>query len=101
MPFNILSESMVKKATDLTQLSSIIIELLDNYKKIEEEIENYIAAVLSTSVSVNLYSVLLGRENVHSIGNKNYEADLSILSDYIQNILSSKTKKTNNFQSNI
>ena len=101
VPFNILSESMVKKATDLTQLSSIIIELLDNYLNVEEEIENYIAAVLSTSISVNLYSVLLGRENVHSIGNKNYESDLSILSDYIQNILSSETKKTNNFQSNI
>ena len=86
-PFNVLPPTMVRRATDLLALPQTIRDLLANFHSDESALESYVAAVLATSVPANLYSVLLGRANVHSIGEMDFAADIDALAAHIRDRL--------------
>ena len=54
----------------------------------------YIEAVFEVSVSVNLYSVLLGKSNVHAERNATYSEEINKLADYLIEMLSSQVVGT-------
>lgn len=87
-PFNLLPDYMVRRAADLLALPETIVDLLAVHRAAaradEPELEAYVAAVLATSVPANLYSVLLGRAKVHSIGAPDFDADVGNLAAFVR-----------------
>ncbi len=65
-PYNLLPDSMVRRCADPRHLQTVIREALRDHKTNEQALQAYVAAVFETSASVNLYSVLLGKANVHA-----------------------------------
>lgn len=63
-PFNLLP--MVRRCEDPRRLQSLIREMIEHYGDHEESLQSYVSAVLETSESVSLYSVLLNKKNVHA-----------------------------------
>ena len=83
-PFNLLPNHMVRRGADLLVLPDTIVELLAAARTDEPALQAYVAAVLATSVTANLYSVLLGRTNVHSVGAQDFEADIDSLAALVR-----------------
>jgi hypothetical protein len=81
-PYNLLPDTMVRRAVDLRQLPSTMADLLQNYQFDEHALESYVAAVFDTSASVNLYSVLLGKQQVHAERVGSYQGEVERLADY-------------------
>lgn len=65
-PYNILPDSMVQKNTNLTTLGSQINILLQSYSYDPRAIEKYVAAIIHNSIPVDLYSILLSKDNRYS-----------------------------------
>ncbi|MFC1498525.1 hypothetical protein ACFLS1_08675 [Verrucomicrobiota bacterium] len=65
VPFEFLPDSMIKKITNLEDLSKEILWLLDHHDHSEKAMEAYVAAVMNLSVPIDFYSRLLGRGNVY------------------------------------
>lgn len=86
--FEILSNQMVRSCHDLYELPKTIMSLMETYKKDEEEIIRFMAAIITGSVGVDVYSVLLNKSNryhekrgEHSMKDKR-NADLNKLAEY-------------------
>lgn len=87
--YEFLPDNMVKKVTNLNELSYDISQLLKNYEFQETCVIKYIAATLSESIPINFYSTLLSRENVVTIeSNDTWDTEINKLSNYTLNALS-------------
>lgn len=91
-PFNVLPDRIVLRAKDLLNLQNTILDFLTNYRSDEKAILAYISAVIATSFPANLYSVLLGRKNVYSIGDQSFESDIISLARHIRERLDLQNK---------
>jgi CDP-glycerol glycerophosphotransferase (TagB/SpsB family) len=85
-PFNILPSNMVRRCDDPRKLNCILQDLLTGYRNNEDAIYAYIAAVFETSVSINLYSVLLAKKNVHIERGSEYVEEISKLATHVRQI---------------
>ena len=86
-PYNLLPDSMVKCCDDPRHIQTIVRKVLDESEVNDVALENYVAAVLETSVSANLYSVLLGKKNVYTERSGDYENEVAKMADYVGSIL--------------
>ncbi len=64
-PYNFLPNSMIRHADNPDRLGNEIRDLLENYEYNEEALLSYTAAVMKSSVKVDFYSRLLGRDGVY------------------------------------
>lgn len=96
-PYNLLPNSMVRRCDDPRYIQMLIRNMLDEYACDEEVLENYVTAVFETSESVNLYSILLGKQSVHVEKISSYKNEIDKLSDYV--ISEVAKEKTNNIKS--
>jgi hypothetical protein len=64
-PFSFLPSSMIRHISNPNLLGDQIRDLLENYQFREEALLGYIAAVMSSSVRVDFYSRLIGRQGVY------------------------------------
>lgn len=81
--YSVLPDSMVRCCHNLYELSSIIMEILEKYCMDEKALRAYIGAVVSGSVPIDLYSVLLGKGGRYEVSGGNYDADLNLLRQYV------------------
>ena len=103
-PFNFIPESMIRRVDNPDLLGFEIRNLLDNYEYNEHAMLSYIAAVITNSVHVDYYSILLGRTGAYRDGpildKYNFEIERKIqvkrLSEYL--IQRYKLYKTNKLQ---
>ncbi len=73
---------MVRRCADLRELPSLIATLLAEHQHDEAALAAYVAAVFEVSESVNLYSVLLGKQRVHASGQATHAEEIRKLADY-------------------
>jgi capsule polysaccharide export protein KpsC/LpsZ len=85
-PFNILPSNMVRRCDDPRKLNQIIRDLINEYGNNEHAINAYIGAVFETSVSINLYSVLLAKKNVHVERGSEYTEEITKLAIHVRKI---------------
>lgn len=64
-PFEFLPQEMIRCAKNPDRLGNDVREILENYNHDERALQAYIAAVMSNSVPVDFYSVLLSRKGVY------------------------------------
>jgi hypothetical protein len=88
IPFSILPGKMIRQVTDFEQLGREISYLLDNHVHDENTLMSYLAAVITSSVPVDFYSILLGRQGVYrpdAVENKGLERKKQVekLADYL------------------
>ena len=83
IPYNLLPNKMVQRCQDLRHLNILIKNMIDDYHIDEVALKKYIAAVFETTISLNLYSVLLKKENVFAERNVDYENEINALADEI------------------
>lgn len=86
-PYNILPESMVRYCVHPRHVQTIVRKAISEYAANEVALENYVAAVFETSVSANLYSVLLDKKNVHSEQSGSYENEIAKMAQNANSIL--------------
>ena len=96
-PYNLLPNNMIRRCNDPRYMQTMIREMLENYCNDEVALENYVAAVYESSVSANLYSVLLGKNNVHKERNADYAKEIEKLASYSNKMIGSipKTQRLN------
>ncbi len=80
-PYNLLPDSMVRRISDPRRLPEVVRSTMQEYRNQEHALEAYIAAVFETSAGVNLYSVLLGKKNVHVERPGEYSTEISKLTE--------------------
>jgi hypothetical protein len=87
-PYNLLPPSMVRRCADPRHLPQTIRTMLAE-RRMEDDaaLEAYVGAVYETSASINLYSVLLGKKNVHTERASDYEAECRKLAEYAASVL--------------
>lgn len=89
VPFECLPPHMFRSVRDLERLAWEIRDLLAEFRPDEEALSAYVAAVMQTSVPVDFYSVLLGRDNVYRSGDgqqnkaETYRNHLNRLGNYL------------------
>lgn len=86
-PYNLLPDSMVRRCDDLRRLPEILKQLLDRRANEGTALEAYVEAVMQTSVSLNLYSVLLGKKNVYADRSGAYAEEIGKLAGHVQRLL--------------
>lgn len=86
-PYNLLPASMVRRCDDPRRLQSIVRESLRGTAGDDRALEAYVAAVYDTSASINLYSVLLGKKNVHMERAGAYAEEIDKLAGYVRQVL--------------
>ncbi len=74
---------MVKKCTNLFDLSKDINELIVNYSFNLKAIKGFLGSIVENSVPVDLYSTLYAKKGRHSFSTNNYEDQLLILKEYL------------------
>lgn len=82
-PYNLLPHSMVRRCKDPRQLQILIRDVIAEHQSDEIALLAYVAAVFESSVSANLYSVLLGKSNVHIEKNAVYADEITKLVEHI------------------
>ncbi len=83
-PYEFLPDKMVKKNTNLNNLTSDIIFLLNNYEFNEKKLIAFISSIYKTSVDVNFYSVLLKRaDQFMYTKDSDYSKNLDKLSNHL------------------
>ena len=82
-PFNLLPDTMVKKCEDPRHLQALIKKMLSEHEHDENALEAYVSAVYESSASVNLYSDLLGKRNVHTERLSAYLEEIDKLATYL------------------
>jgi Capsule polysaccharide biosynthesis protein len=83
-PYNLLPDSMVRRCADPRHLQTLIRDTLKQHKTDEEALRAYVASVFETSTGVNLYSVLLGKANVHAERTATYMDEIDKLAEHLQ-----------------
>jgi hypothetical protein len=66
-PYEFLPSSMLRRVADMNKLPEEIADLLESYEYRDDAVEAYVAATMSESTPINLYTTLLGREGVYSL----------------------------------
>ena len=82
-PYNLLPDALVRRCDDPRRLQSIIRESIIGHSDNDAALVAYVAAVFDTSTSANLYSVLLGKKNVHAERSAGYGEDIGKLADEV------------------
>lgn len=86
-PYNLLPPWMLRYCGGFRELPRIIRELLEAYRRDDEALHTYVAAVFDTSVSINLYSVLLQKKGVHAERPAAYAEEIAKLAAHVLQIL--------------
>jgi Capsule polysaccharide biosynthesis protein len=86
-PYNLLPDTMVIRCIDPRNLQEVIKNAINNYKVDDDALLAYVAAVFQTSVSVNLYSVLLGKNNVYAEKTGLYSEEIKKLLGHLEVLL--------------
>jgi len=95
--YKILPDYMVKKVDSPSELADALHWILKNFKRDEAHIRAFIAALMSESVPINLYSDLLKKSGRISFKNSNRENQIDLLSDHIlKRVLEIKPKFASN-----
>lgn len=69
-PFNCLPESMLRHAPQALRLSQEVAALLAGHQHDEKALLAYLGAVMDNSCPVDWYSLFLGRQGVHTVGDQ-------------------------------
>ena len=87
-PYNLLPDKNVIRVRDIRYLNNIINDSLNNYEYDKDALIAYVAANYEISESINLYSSLLNKENVHQERENEYFQEINNLVNYaINNLL--------------
>jgi hypothetical protein len=86
-PYNLLPDTMVRRCADPRHLQSLIKQAIGQHKTDEKALRAYVASVFETSASVNLYSVLLGKSNVHSERAASYAEEIGKLVEHLETLM--------------
>lgn len=86
-PYNLLPDTMVRRCTDPRHLQILIRQAIGQHRTDEEALHAYVAAVFETSASVNLYSVLLGKVNVHTERTAVYAEEIGKLVEHLEALI--------------
>lgn len=90
-PFSFLPDTMIRYIQNMDNLSWEIKDLLKNHNHDEAALMAYLAAVIDSSVSVDFYSILLGKKGVYRPSggiekiDDQYQKQIERLSEYILN----------------
>jgi hypothetical protein len=90
-PYNLLPETMIQRSTDIRHIQILIRNMLDTYLTDDLALEAYVSAVFDTSCGVNLYSVLLGKKNVHVESEGAYGSEIQKMADHVAGIINNST----------
>jgi hypothetical protein len=82
-PYNLLPDTMVRRCTDPRHLQILLRDAIAEHETDEKALLAYVSAVFESSVSVNLYSVLLGKSNVHTERSAAYAEEIDKLAAYL------------------
>lgn len=82
-PYNLLPDSMVRRCADPRNLQTLVRDAISGARTDEGALRDYVAAVFETSASVNLYSVLLGKSNVHTERSAAYPEEIGKLGEHL------------------
>ena len=85
-PYNLLPDSMVRRCDDPRRLQVLIRQAIEQHRTDEDALHAYVSAVFDTSVGVNLYSVLLGKANVHTERSTTYLGEIRKLAEHLGTI---------------
>jgi hypothetical protein len=88
VPFSMLPDRMIRHVSDINRLDETVFELIREHEHDEKALIAYLAAVMSNSVGIDFYSILLGRKSVYSEvadGERQMQKDKQVecLTDYI------------------
>lgn len=86
-PYNLLPNTKVTRVKDIRNLIQTINDSMRNYKYDEKSLIAYIAANYEISESINLYSSLLKKQNVHQEREDEYFQEIENLANYAVNKL--------------
>lgn len=86
-PYALLPPTMVRRLTNLNTIADDLHQLMRSYRLDEQALVHFIAAQVSLSASVKLYSVLIGRRNVVTTGTSTYAAEVEKLAELTQTTL--------------
>ena len=81
-PYNLLPDLKVTRVRDIRNLDRIMNKIIHSYKYDKKTIIAYIAANYEVSESVNLYSSLLKKQNVHQERDEDYISEINNLVNY-------------------
>lgn len=90
---NILPDDMVRHAGRLYELDATIRSILKDHKNDERALLAYIAALLETSVAIDLYGGLLQRGGLPSSSDKKRDEDLARLAEFLIKKVQNAEKK--------
>ena len=86
--FDMLPETMVLKVDELSSLHEQILKLINSYEYNHKSMVAYVGAVMSLSVPINIYSVLLRKQGRVTVGdNIDSASEISLLSNYFKQLL--------------
>ena len=91
-PYNLLPDTMVRRCVDPRQLQTLLKDAMAEHKSDDAAILAYVAAVFESSVSVNLYSILLGKTNVYTERNALYADEIDKLAEHIMLLLDKRAR---------
>jgi len=86
-PYNLLPDTMVRRCDDPRHLQVLIRQALEQHRTDENALHAYVSAVFETSVGVSLYSVMLGKANVHTERSTTYLEEIRKLAEHLGTIL--------------
>ncbi|WP_297107218.1 hypothetical protein [uncultured Devosia sp.] len=82
-PYNALPPTMVRRVTDPRNLVADAKDLLRSYGRDDAALERYVAASFANSESIQLYSTLLAKANVHTERSSDFEGEAKTLAHYL------------------
>lgn len=86
-PYNLLPDNMVRRCVDPRHLQTAIYDAIADHQSDETALLAYVTAVFESSASINLYSVLLGKSNVHTERNAAYIEEIENLTAHLVALL--------------
>ncbi|NJM33035.1 MAG: hypothetical protein HC848_09560 [Limnobacter sp.] len=86
-PYNLLPDFMVRRCADPRHLPELIAHSIDQHKTDDKALLSYVAGVFESSTSVNLYSALLKKANVHTERNALYADEIQKLATHLVELL--------------
>ena len=93
-PYNLLPNAMVRRCADPRHLQTLVRQAIGQHKTDEVALQAYVASVFETSASVNLYSVLLGKANVHTERTAVYMDEIGKLMEHLEALIGRPPAKT-------
>ncbi len=90
-PYNLLPDTMVRRCVDPRHLQTVIHDAIADHQSDEDALLAYVAAVFESSASINLYSVLLGKSNVHAERNAAYIEEVESLTEHLLAVLADQS----------